>query len=106
MLHGTVTKDLEIDHIDLNSMNNRADNLRLGTRSQNNGNTKRKPFKGRVRELPKGVYRQWGCESSFQAKIKINYKTECLGTYRTPEEASAAYMKRAKEAFGKFARQD
>lgn len=89
--YGSVIIGTQVDHKDLNPLNNRIENLRLSTPSQNNGNTRRKSYLGKTRELPKGCYRQPWPSTRFQAKIKINYKTYCLGTYDTPEEASALY---------------
>jgi len=96
--------ELQVDHIDQNSMNNRRGNLRLATNQLNNANVGRKTYMGRERHLPKGVYPNG--VGKWQAKIKVNYKTICLGTYRSPEEASEAYMKAAKHHFGEYARQD
>lgn len=96
--------ELQVDHIDRNPLNNRRDNLRIATNQMNNANVGRKVFMGRVRHLPKGVYPNG--KNKWQAKIKVNYKVKCLGTYSSPEEASAAYMRAAKEHFGEYARQD
>ncbi len=97
-------KSLQVDHIDRNPLNNRRDNLRLATNQMNNANIGRKVYMGRVRHLPKGVYPNG--VGKWQAKIKVNYKTFCLGTYRSPEEASDAYGKAATHHFGEYARQD
>lgn len=42
-----------------------------------------------LRQLPKGVTRKG---SRFQAQIRVNKKKRTLGTFGTPEEASAAYQ--------------
>lgn len=95
---------LQIDHKDGDALNNRRDNLRLATNKLNNANIGRKSYLGRVRHLPKGVYPNG--VGKWQAKIKVNYKTICLGTYKSPEEASDAYERAAKHYFGEFARKD
>lgn len=96
--------DRQVDHIDWDALNNRRNNLRLATNQMNNANVGRKTYLGRVRHLPKGVYPNG--VGKWQAKIKVNYKTICLGTYRSTEEASAAYGRAAERHFGSFARQD
>lgn len=95
--------DLQVDHIDGDALNNSLSNLRVATNQTNNANVGRKTYLGASRKLPKGVYPNG---KRFQAKIKVNYKTICLGTYDTPETASAAYFEAAKSHFGEYARQD
>lgn len=80
--------DHEIDHIDGNRANNAIANLRDVTRSVNHENLRRarsdnahgflgvSPFKGK-----------W-----WKARITVNGKWQHLGTFRTPEEAHAAYL--------------
>lgn len=87
----------EIDHIDNNKLNNQRSNLRIATDSQNKANTplqrnNRSGYKG-VSETEKGLQR---------ASIKINGHTKNLGDFVTEEEAYAAYVAKAKEAFGEF----
>jgi hypothetical protein len=77
----------EIDHKDLNSLNDAFDNLREATRSQNNAN---KPNRSSV---AKGV-RRYG--NKYQAVLCHKY----LGTFSTVAEASAAYQKAAAIKFG------
>ena len=75
--------DLEIDHIDGDPSNNRADNLRIATRSQNEWN---KP-------LGRGYVKIKG---RFYAKIRHKGETLSLGGYATPEEATKVYEETAK----------
>lgn len=95
---------LQVDHIDKNPLNNHRSNLRIATNQQNNANVGRKTFLGRQRTLPKGVYPNG--KNKWQAKIKVNYKVLCLGTYSSPEAASAAYADAARLHFGEYARVD
>lgn len=86
----------ELDHANGDRLDNRIENLRLATRSQNNGNRRsnaRSGFKGVV--LTKHGYR---------AGISLNEKFIYLGMYQTPEEAHAAYCEAARVAFGEFHR--
>lgn len=85
-----------VDHKNRIRHDNRFENLRPCNHSLNGAN--RKP----TNELGlKGVYRK--SDNVFTAQICINYKRIHLGTFSTPEEARAAYLKAAKEAFGEFA---
>jgi len=90
----------DVDHIDGDKTNNRADNLRLATTLQNQGNAKKRRdnttgFKGVSIIIQNNKYR---------ARININGKSKYLGEYFTPEEAHAAYLAAAEKHFGKFAR--
>lgn len=81
----------EIDHIDQNKMNNRIENLRVVSASENMHN------RGLRRDNSSGypgVY--WSKRhKKYKAQIRINNKKIYLGYYNTAEEAFEAY-KRAK----------
>ena len=85
----------EIDHINGNREDNRIENLRLATKSQNRMNMKARG------NWPKGVY--LNKRGKFQSQIKIEGKNTYLGIFDNPEEAHQAYVKKAKEIFGEFA---
>lgn len=92
--------DGDIDHIDGDRANNRLSNLRIATRSQNLANTRRhrdnaSGFKG-VTWVPR--VQKW------MAQIRVGGRTKYLGYFATPEEAHAAYLEAARQAFGEFAR--
>lgn len=87
---------LAIDHKNMVKHDNRFSNLRLATIYQNSANRR-----GRGR-LPKGVARL--PSGKFQAQIKAHHRNYYLGSFGTPEEAGAAYEKKAVEIFGEFAR--
>jgi hypothetical protein len=97
-VHGWMPK--EVDHRDRNKSNDRPDNLRAATRSQNNANRL-----GLVRDLPKGVcYQPSICRSKpFVAYLKSDRRTKNLGGFLTPELAHQAYLEAAREVFGDFA---
>lgn len=91
----------QIDHIDNNRSNNAFSNLRLANNSQNRANTGIRKhnttgFKGVAYDDRKS--RKW------IAQISIAGKTTYLGAYDTPEEAHAAYCKKARLIHGEFAR--
>lgn len=94
------TKGLEVDHINGDKLDNRRDNLRICTRSENQCNVGKRThntsgFKG-VNWYPK--------YQKFRAYIGVNSKWKHLGYYTTAEEASAVYQSAAKLLHGTFAR--
>ena len=89
---------LVIDHKDANRANNRWDNLRCATRSQSSAN--RPPHRNNACGL-KGAWRNG---SGWCATIRKNGRQHYLGSFRTPQEAHAAYVKAARKLFGEFAR--
>lgn len=97
LAYGVLPNDLMIDHIDGDGFNNRLDNLRLCTNSQNQFNRDSNTSK----KLPKGVYR-W--RRKFKAEITIDGIRKYLGLFKTPEQASEAYQLAAQEFHGEFAR--
>lgn len=86
-----------IDHINMDRLDNRLSNLRIGNKSQNAAN-----MRARGKNL-KGT--SWNIDKKkWSAKIMVNYKRMHLGYFKTQEEAHAAYCKAASLHFGEFAR--
>jgi hypothetical protein len=83
-----------VDHIDRNRQNDRLENLRWCSRSQNNSNRTNKNKTG----FP-GVHKKG---QKYKAEIKINGKKTYLGLFETPEEAHEAYKKKKNEIAGVF----
>jgi hypothetical protein len=87
-----------LDHKDGTRTNNRIANLREATVSQNAANKHCQKnisgFKG-VQARPNNRWR---------ALIEVNGKCLTLGTFGTPQEASAAYFAAAQKFHGEFAR--
>jgi len=99
-VHGEWPPD-DIDHIDGNGLNNRIDNLRKATRTQNVANkTARKDSKLGLKGVSKRVHNK---TNPYAARIKVNGKQKHLGYFPTPEQAHAAYMEAAIECYGEFA---
>jgi hypothetical protein len=94
------TPTVEVDHKDLDRANNRWDNLRLGTHAENNQN---KPKPKNNTSGVKGA-RRYKRTNRFVAAIMAHGQARHLGYFDTLEEASAAYVKAAKELHGEFAR--
>lgn len=92
--------DSDIDHENTNKKDNRWSNLRLASRSRNMANT------GPRRDNTSGFKGVSWVEkrSKWMAQIRVNGRNRFLGYFICPEEAHAAYMTAAKDAFGEFAR--
>jgi|UPI000695CACA hypothetical protein len=92
--------DNDVDHINGNRDDNRWENLRAATRSQNNMNSRM-----RVSNVTgmKGVAFN-KMRGTWQASIKIDGKYKHLGAFKSPEEAKSAYDLAANKHYGEFAR--
>lgn len=94
--HGFIPK--EIDHINQIKTDNRIENLRACTSSQNKGNiTRLKNNLSGFRGVSFNNKRQ-----KFVAQIKVFGKQTYLGSFDTAEEASAMYEGAARLYFGEF----
>ena len=91
----------EIDHRNLIRDDNRLENLREASRSQNASNTVSRHLCARVKSRHKGVYHDRG---RWQAKIKHAGKDMYLGIFATEDEAHAACVAAAIRLHGEFAR--
>lgn len=92
--------NLCVDHIDGDTHNNNARNLRWVTTRQNGMN---KPKQTRNKSGFKGV--SWSSHrNKWHACIRIDRRTIHLGDFDTPEEAALIYEKKAEELFGEFNR--
>lgn len=89
----------EIDHRDRDGWNQKWNNLRPSTRSQNQANTIYKTN----RTGHKGVHYRADLKK-FRAMISIDQKNKSLGHFDKFEEAAAAYAAAAKSVYGDFAR--
>jgi hypothetical protein len=90
-----------IDHADGNSLNNKIENLRPATQSQNLANScaKKTNTSGY-----KGVTYRKDTEK-WQAAIMVNGKHISLGSYSTKEKAALAYKNGSEKYFEEFANQ-
>lgn len=98
MLHNDDCPEF-IDHIDGNPLNNRIDNLRPATKSQNAMN--RKMHRNNASGF-KGVYQI--PSKKFAASICISGKNKYLGVFETPELAQNSYALAAQQYFKEYAR--
>lgn len=91
---------LGIDHINCDPTDNRFVNLREANQSQNSANSRRS--KNNTSGV-KGVH--WnGVGQKWRASIMYQRRKIHIGRYSRIEDAKAAYLAKAKELFGEFAR--
>jgi hypothetical protein len=91
-----------IDHKDRNPVNDRPDNLRPCTQSQNsvNSNAPKRKFSG----LPRNVIRdKRKHKNPFIARVRVNGRQKHVGSFSTPQEAYAAAAKAIQAFHGEFA---
>lgn len=89
----------EIDHENTDSLDNREENLREASSSNNSMN---RGMSSRNTSGYKGV--SWHkINKKYVAYIRVNEKSLFLGYYDDPKEAHEAYKKAAVEHFGEFA---
>lgn len=92
--------DSDVDHQNGNKCDNRFCNLRLATRSQNNGNS---GLRSNNASGIKGVH--WDARNDkWRASISEHGKIVNLGRYKCVAAASFAYQIAADKHFGEFAR--
>ena len=89
-----------VDHRHRDRTNNRWDEIRPASYSQNGAN---KAICARNTSGFKGVSWNADCQC-WQAHIMVNKKSMYLGLFENPEDAAEAYMAAAVEHFGEFAR--
>jgi len=94
---GITDKNIEVDHINGNGLDNRKTNLRPCNRTENARNRVRAKIN---KSGYKGVFLNRG---AIRAQITINYKNISLGSFGTLEEAAMAYNEAATRYFGEFA---
>lgn len=88
----------QIDHINLNPLDNRLSNLRQCSHAENMRNVK---IRKNNSTGYKGVHIHQG---KYRAGIRFNGKTHHLGLFATALEAAKAYDDKAIELHGEFAR--
>jgi hypothetical protein len=90
---------LEVDHRGHNTLDNRRNNLRRATCTQNHQNAR---IRSSTTSGFKGVSFHKGA-GKWRAGIRVNGESIWLGLHATPELAHAAYIEAAREHFGEFA---
>ncbi len=104
LLHRTIMeitdRSIKIDHINGNKLDNRKENLRQATTSQNAWNA------GVTKKSSSGYRGAYLCKATnhWRSDLMVNGKRMSLGNYATAEEAAKARDKKALELQGEFAR--
>lgn len=95
-LHG-----YQIDHKDRNPLNNRKNNLRWVTPSQNARNSKKRSriFTSEYRGVHKTKVNK---SNPWVSQIKIDGKAKHLGCFKTARDAAIAYNKISAELYGEY----
>jgi hypothetical protein len=97
-------KDMEVDHINGNTLDNRRENLRICTSRQNTynmGSRKNSSSKYKGVSFMNNCKRWRACAHKQIDKYTTIYKR---GTFDTEKEAATKYNEWAIELFGEFAR--
>lgn len=100
---GEDPEGLVIDHINGDRSDNRIENLRTATYSQNSANARRHSrntsgLKGASKVMKKG---KW--TGRWQSSITYQRRQMALGYFDTKEDAHAAYLEAARRLQGEFA---
>lgn len=80
-------KDITVDHISGNKLDNRKSNLRLVTQLENNWNR---------HDNPRGTFLDKHSKL-WVARIRINYKRKIVGYFKTEADAHQAYLNAKQE---------
>jgi len=86
-----------VDHKNGNGLDNRKENLRICTQSQNNGNSRQRVGASGFRGVHKHV------NGLYYARLTIDGKSKSLGCARQASEAARMYDAAARGYFGEFA---
>jgi len=110
-MHKMVTKtsnDLTVDHINCNKLDNRKQNLRLISNTENirrrgaqrnSGTGYKGVYLSKNKELAKNTIR-------YNVYIRVNKKLIFVGYFKDKDEAALAYNKAAKKYHGEYAYQN
>lgn len=95
-----VNSKFQVDHINGDTLDNRKQNLRLCSRSENLRNGKKHiDSKSKYKGV---IYNK--LNKNYRARICKDYKIIEIGSFKTEKGAAKAYDKKAIELFGSFAK--
>lgn len=90
----------EIDHKNGCPLDNRRENLRVATRSENQRGRQQKPLGCSSKFRGVHLHKRTG---KWRARISVNKKSICLGLFSSEESAARAYDAGARQYFGEYA---
>lgn len=94
-------RGVKIDHVNGDGLDNRRQNLRVATTSQNGMNQRTQIRRGKTSRF-KGV--SWFAQTKkWQAGIRVSGKGRGLGYFVNEDDAARAYDAAARREFGRFA---
>lgn len=97
----TAPNGMEVDHINGNKLDNRKDNLRICSKSENQYN--RNKNRGKYSSKYKGV--SWRSKTQrWIVTFKSKGKTVYLGSFKNETDAALAYDQEVKNFHGEFAK--
>jgi hypothetical protein len=98
MEHGSIAPEMDIDHVNGNPLDNRVENMRLATRSQNNRNHR---MKSANKSGVRGVC--WHAErKKWRAQIRHGGKVIQLGVFLSIDDARRAREEAELRLHGEF----
>ena len=99
MFNGPIPNKIQIDHINGDGSDNRIENLRLATHSQNSSNRK-SDYKNKTSKY-KGIW--WrSSRNRWVASLQYDNKDYWIGSFLNEEDAREAYLKIGREIVGEF----
>jgi hypothetical protein len=101
LIMGITDNKIRIDHINHDKLDNRKQNLRACSHSENGKNLPVRKSSNKTSKY-KGVYFDKS-RDKWTARIKVDYKGIFLGRFDDEKQAALAYNKAAQTYFGEFA---